>query len=62
MKEDIIEKLKELYPNVKTALYHRNPFELLIATILSAQTNDNQVNKVTPNLFKKYLPSLLILS
>lgn len=60
MKEDIIEKLKELYPNVKTALYHRNTFELLIATILSAQTNDNQVNKVTPNLFKKYpTPDLL---
>lgn len=60
MKQEIIKRLKELYPDVKTALYHRNPFELLIATILSAQTNDNQVNKVTPTLFEKYpTPALL---
>ncbi|SMB83185.1 DNA-(apurinic or apyrimidinic site) lyase /endonuclease III [Desulfonispora thiosulfatigenes DSM 11270] len=60
MKKKIIERLKELYPDVKTALFYRNPFELLIATILSAQTNDNQVNKVTITLFDKYpSPALL---
>ncbi len=43
--------LKATYPNVKTPLRHRNPFELLVATILSAQCTDAQVNKVTPALF-----------
>jgi len=45
--------LKKCYPKVKTQLYHRNVFELLIATILSAQCTDKQVNAVTPILFKK---------
>jgi len=45
--------LKTTYPDVKTQLRHRNPFELLIATILSAQCTDKQVNGVTKDLFKK---------
>ena len=50
----IIETLQKIYPNAKTALNYTNPLELLIATMLSAQTTDVQVNKVTQNLFKKY--------
>lgn len=52
--ELVIEKLKEVYPNAHCELYHENPFQLLIATILSAQCTDERVNMVTPNLFKKY--------
>lgn len=43
--------LKTAYPKVRTRLHHKNPFELLIATILSAQCTDRQVNKVTGDLF-----------
>lgn len=43
--------LKRTYPDVKTQLNHRNAFELLVATILSAQCTDRQVNAVTPGLF-----------
>jgi len=50
----IIRKLKKEYPNPQTALNFSNPFELLAATILSAQTTDAQVNKVTETLFTKY--------
>lgn len=46
--------LKKAYPNAKTALNFRNPLELLIATILSAQCTDVRVNMVTRDLFKKY--------
>ena len=49
----IREILKNTYPDVKTQLDYRNPFELLVATILSAQCTDKQVNGVTPVLFKK---------
>ncbi|MDR2401030.1 MAG: endonuclease III [Deferribacteraceae bacterium] len=42
------------YPNPSCALIHKNPYELLCATILSAQCTDKQVNKVTPFLFKEY--------
>jgi len=45
--------LNARYPQVKTQLLYRNPFELLVATILSAQCTDNQVNRVTPELFKR---------
>jgi endonuclease III len=45
--------LKRTYPDVKTQLYYKNPFELLVATILSAQCTDKQVNTVTKVLFKK---------
>ena len=44
-------RLRADFPNAVTALAHRNPFELLIATILSAQCTDERVNKVTPALF-----------
>ncbi len=48
-----MERLAELYPAV-TELVHENPFQLLIATILSAQTTDRSVNLVTPELFRRY--------
>lgn len=51
--DKIRRKLRSVYPEVKTALYHRNPFDLLVATILSAQCTDRQVNQVTPKLFEK---------
>lgn len=46
--------LEKTYPDAKTALEYKNPFELLIATILSAQCTDVRVNMVTKDLFKKY--------
>jgi endonuclease-3 len=52
--EEIIKILRENYSNPKTALKYRTPFELLIATILSAQCTDERVNKLTPSLFTKY--------
>lgn len=52
--KEILRILGEKYPNPKPALNFSNPFELLIATILSAQTTDKQVNKITEKLFKKY--------
>jgi endonuclease-3 len=51
---EIMKRLKKEYPEPKTALNYRTPFELLVATILSAQTTDMHVNRVTENLFKKY--------
>ena len=51
----ILKILEDEYPQaVTTSLSFKNPFELLIATILAAQSTDKLVNKVTPNLFKKY--------
>lgn len=50
----VLERLIELYPEVKCALDHKNPYELLVATILSAQCTDERVNMVTPKLFEKY--------
>lgn len=50
----VLARLKEIYKDVGTALRFNNPFELLVATILSAQATDKQVNKVTATLFKKY--------
>ncbi|GIW66708.1 MAG: endonuclease III [Candidatus Parcubacteria bacterium] len=50
----INKKLKELYPSIKIALNFSNPWELLVATILSAQTTDKKVNEITQKLFKKY--------
>lgn len=44
----------KLYPEAKAELFHENPFQLLVAVILSAQTTDIGVNKVTPALFKAY--------
>ncbi|HTZ17288.1 MAG TPA: endonuclease III [Dissulfurispiraceae bacterium] len=51
---EIIKRLKKEYPVLKSALDFSSPFELLTATILSAQTTDVHVNKVTGPLFKKY--------
>jgi len=50
----ILDILDELYPNVTCALHHSNAWELLVATILSAQCTDERVNEVTPGLFRKY--------
>ena len=50
----ILALLDELYPGATCALRHRNAWQLLVATILSAQCTDERVNKVTPALFKKY--------
>jgi len=50
----MVERLALEFPEVKAPLKHRNPFELLVATILSAQSTDAQVNLVTPALFERY--------
>ena len=50
----ILAELKRLYPEAKPELHFSNPYETLVATILSAQCTDKQVNKVTPALFAKY--------
>lgn len=51
---EIIRLLRLQYPDATCALNHKNAFELLVATILSAQCTDERVNKVTPALFTKY--------
>jgi len=51
---EILDKLEAQHPDADTELHHRNAFELLVATILSAQSTDARVNIVTPTLFKKY--------
>jgi len=50
----IIKVLKKLFPTAKIALNYSNPWELLVAVVLSAQCTDKKVNEVTKNLFKKY--------
>jgi len=50
----IIKILKRLFPNAKIALNYKNPWELLVAVVLSAQCTDKKVNEVTEKLFKKY--------
>jgi len=50
----IIELLENEYADAKIALHYTNPLQLLIATILSAQATDEQINKITPSLFQKY--------
>ena len=52
--EEVVKRLKKIYPHPKTALNFTTPLELLIATILSAQCTDKVINLVTPDLFKKY--------
>ena len=49
----IVGELKKEYPNSKCSLVYESPFQLLLATILSAQCTDDRVNKVTRILFKK---------
>jgi endonuclease-3 len=50
----ILKGLDEAYPNAECALHHRTPWELLVATILSAQCTDVRVNMVTPELFRRF--------
>ncbi|MDY6779029.1 MAG: endonuclease III [Halobacteria archaeon] len=50
----VLERLKEEYPDADTTLDYQNPFELLVATVLSAQCTDERVNQVTPELFDEY--------
>ncbi|MEA2539254.1 MAG: endonuclease [Acidobacteriaceae bacterium] len=50
----ILERLAEAYPSAECALHHRNAWELMVATILSAQCTDARVNMVTPGLFRKF--------
>lgn len=52
--QEILKRLDATYPNVKCALHHNNAWELLVATILSAQCTDVRVNMVTPVIFAKY--------
>ncbi|MCS7058765.1 MAG: endonuclease III [Meiothermus sp.] len=50
----VLAVMERLYPQAATELVHRNPFELLVATVLSAQATDASVNKATPALFQRY--------
>ncbi len=50
----ILRKLEEAYPNARTELRHENPFQLLVATVLSAQATDKSVNQATPELFRRF--------
>ena len=50
----VLRRLKRRYPDIGTALDYRNPWELLVSTIISAQTTDENVNAVTPQLFARY--------
>jgi endonuclease III len=50
----VIERLRHEYPDARTALIHADPYQLLVATILSAQSTDEMVNKTTPALFARY--------
>lgn len=52
--QQILQRLNTLYPDVTCALHHKSAWELLVATILSAQSTDVRVNMVTPELFRKY--------
>lgn len=52
--EVVLSKLEEMYPKATSALNYKNPFQLLVATILAAQCTDKRVNKITEKLFKKY--------
>lgn len=51
---DILDELDRLYPDASCTLEHRDPWQLLVATILSAQCTDQRVNQVTPTLFKRF--------
>src|SRR5882724_2430830 len=57
----IIDMLETQHPDADTELHYSTPFELLVATILSAQSTDQRVNVVTPALFKRY-PSAVALA
>jgi endonuclease-3 len=51
---EVVQRLRVEYPDAECALVHKNPYELIVATVLSAQCTDEMVNKVTPALFKRY--------
>ena len=53
-RQQILDKLEEMYPEAKAELVFSNPYEMLVATILSAQCTDRQVNRVTPAVFARY--------
>ncbi len=53
-KLEMLEILEEMYPEAKAELHFSNPYEMLVATMLSAQCTDRQVNKVTPAVFARY--------
>ena len=53
-KEAALARLEEMYPEAKAELVFSNPYEMLVATMLSAQCTDKQVNKVTPAVFARY--------
>lgn len=52
--DEILDILEEMFPNAECELIHKNAFELLIAVVLSAQTTDVSVNKITPGLFEAF--------
>lgn len=52
--QEVFQRLREAYPDARCELDHRNAFELLVATVLSAQSTDVGVNKVTPGLFERW--------
>lgn len=52
--DEILDILEEMFPNAHCELTHETPFQLLVAVVLSAQTTDQSVNKVTPGLFEKF--------
>ena len=51
---EIVKILRKSYPRHRTVLYYKTPFQIMVATILSAQCTDERVNKITPALFRKY--------
>lgn len=52
--DEILDTLEDMFPDAHCELIHRNPFELLVAVVLSAQTTDAAVNKITPALFEAF--------
>jgi endonuclease-3 len=52
--DEVVQRLRDEYPNARCALNHESAYQLLVATILSAQTTDERVNMVTPELFAQY--------
>ncbi len=52
--DEILSRLRNRYPEISTALTYREPWQLLVSTVLSAQTTDENVNKATPGLFERF--------
>lgn len=52
--DEVLDELEQLFPNAHCELHHKNAYELLVAVVLSAQTTDEAVNKVTVDLFKRF--------